>query len=80
MSNRSCPVCGAKWINSQLYWSTGKTGKDADLNALVCRLLLEKKAQGCVNPCKGQDGGVGWEERMKMTEQALLKLGIEFED
>jgi len=79
MSNRNCPVCGAHWVNGQLYWSTGKPGKDADLNALVCRRLAPEKAAGCVNPSKGCDGGVGWEERLKMTDQALLKLGIDFE-
>jgi hypothetical protein len=77
MSNRNCPVCGASWIDSQLYWSgTGKPGKDVDLNALVCRKLAPEKAEGCVNPSKGGDGGVGWEERIKMTEAALTKLDL----
>jgi hypothetical protein len=76
MSNRNCPVCGAHWVNDQLYWSTGKPGKDADLNALVCRRLTAEKAEGCVNPCKGQDGGIGWEERLKMTEAALNEFEL----
>jgi hypothetical protein len=29
-----------------------------------------------VNPAKGQDGGVGWEERLKMINDALLKLDL----
>jgi hypothetical protein len=58
-------------VNDQLYWSTGKPGKDTDLNALVCRRLPPEKAAGCVNPAKGQDGGVGWEERMKILDQGL---------
>ncbi len=76
MLNRNCPVCGAHWVNNQLYWSTGKPGKDEDLNALVCRRLTAEKAEGCVNPCKGQDGGVGWEERLKMVNDALFKLDL----
>jgi hypothetical protein len=76
MDLRICEVCGAKWIDGQLYWSTGKPGKDADLNALVCRRLAPEKAEGCVNPAKGQDGGVGWEERLKMINDALLKLDL----
>ncbi len=77
MSNRNCPVCGATWIDGQLYWSgTGKPGKDLDLNALVCRRLPPEKAERCVNPCQGMDGGVGWEERIKMTEAALNKLDL----
>jgi hypothetical protein len=71
MSNRNCPVCGATWISDQLYWATGKPGKDEDLAALVCNRLTAEKARGCVNPAKGQEGGVGWEERMKIIEQGL---------
>jgi hypothetical protein len=74
--NKNCPICGAKWIDGQLYWSTGRPGKDEDLNALVCRRLAPEKAEGCVNPVKGKDGGVGWEERLKMINDALLKLGL----
>ena len=76
MSNRNCPVCGAKWIDGQLYWATGKPGKDLDLNALVCRKLPSEKKPNCINPCQGLDGGVGWEERMAMTEATLNKLDL----
>ena len=72
MNVTTCPICSATWIDGQLYWSgTKKPGKDKDLNALVCRNLTAEKADGCVNPAKGQDGGVGWEERMKILEQGL---------
>jgi hypothetical protein len=71
MSNRNCPVCGAHWVDGQLYWATGKPGRDIDLNALVCRRLPSEKAVGCVNPAKGCDGGIGWEEREKILEQGL---------
>ena len=71
MSNRNCPVCSASWINDQLFWKTGKPGKDEDLNALVCRRLEGAKFNSCANPCKGQPGGIGWEERLKMMEQGL---------
>lgn len=71
MSCRTCEVCGAKWINNQLYWATGKPGKDIDLNALVCRYLTGEKAEKCANTLKGAEGGVGWEDRLKMIEQGL---------
>lgn len=72
MSIRKCDVCGATWVEGQLYWSgTNRPGRDIDLNALVCRRLPPEKVERCVNPAKGQDGGVGWEERMKIIEQGL---------
>jgi len=71
MSCRTCEVCGAGWLDNQLYWSTGKPGKDADLNALVCRRLTGEKAEKCINTSKGLEGGVGWEERLKIIEQGL---------
>jgi hypothetical protein len=76
MSNRNCPICGAHWVDGQLYWATGKPGSDLDLNALVCRRLPAEKAKGCVNPCQGADGGIGWEERLKMTEAALTEFDL----
>jgi hypothetical protein len=76
MSNRNCPVCGAHWVDGQLYWSTGKPGTDEDLNALVCRRLAPEKASRCVNPSKGAEGGIGWEERLKMTEAALAEFEL----
>jgi len=74
MSNKNCPVCGANWIDGQLFWATGKPGSDLDLNALVCRRLPPEKAKGCINPCKGAEGGVGWNERMSMVKEDLDKL------
>jgi len=77
MSNRNCPVCGATWISDQLYWSgTGKPGKDLDLAALVCNRLTAEKVEGCVNPAKGKEGGVGWEERMSMVEAVLSEFNL----
>ena len=76
MFNRNCAVCGAHWVNNQLYWSTGKPGKDEDLNALVCRRLEGPKANSCANPAKGKEGGIGWEERMKMMEAALTEFEL----
>lgn len=77
MNCKTCPVCSATWVDGQLYWSgTGKTGKDEDLNALVCRRLSPEKASGCVNPSQGCEGGVGWEERLKMTNAALAEFDL----
>ena len=71
MNCKTCPTCSARWVDGQHYWATGKTGNELDLNALVCRRLEGHKADACINPCRGQTGGVGWEEREKTLEQAL---------
>lgn len=76
MCNRNCPVCGAHWINGQLYWSSGKLGKDEDLAALVCRRLTPGKTEGCVNKNREQPGGVGWEERLAMLNDALSEFNL----
>ena len=33
---KECPLCTAKWIGEQLYWSTGKAGCPHDLAGLLC--------------------------------------------
>jgi hypothetical protein len=71
MNCKECEVCGATWINGQLYWlNTQKPGSDMDLNALVCRLVDPNKQAKCINPAKGQEGGLGREERLKLLELA----------
>jgi hypothetical protein len=30
-----------------------------------------EKANQCVNPAKGSEGGIGWEERVRILEQGL---------
>jgi hypothetical protein len=34
---------------------------------------MDKLAK-CANPCKGQEGGMGWEERLKAIERGLENL------
>ena len=76
MSCRICEVCEAKWIENQLYWATGKQGRNIDLAALVCNKLPKDKLTKCANPCKGQEGGMNWEERLKAIEKGLENLQI----
>ena len=71
MDNTQCPKCGAKWIEGQLYWSTGKEASELDLAGLVCNSLGDET---CINPLKGQEGGNTWEERIKQIEKDLLEF------
>ena len=72
-----CSVCGAKWINSQLYWSTGKPGRNIDLAGLVCNQLKNSAAKNsCINPCQGQVGGDTWDDRIKFLERMEAENGI----
>ena len=73
MNCKQCPKCGAKFIDGQLYWSTGQKGRPEDLAGLVCNTLGD---ESCINDYKGMKGGQTWEEREREAE-ALLK---EWED
>ena len=73
MESKNCPVCDAHWLEGQLYWATGKPGNDLDLNALVCRNLCSEKFEKCINPLKGEEGGIGWAERFNFIEKELAR-------
>jgi hypothetical protein len=63
-----CPKCGAKWIDGQLYWSTGALGDPHDLAGLVCNNLGDET---CINPCKGSTSGDSWESRFEGLKTLL---------
>ena len=65
IDSKICPKCGAKWIGGQHYWSTGATGNEKDLAGLVCNELSDEQ---CINPQKGAEGGMTWEERREKLE------------
>lgn len=73
MESKNCPVCDAHWLEGQLYWATGKPGNDLDLNALVCRSLCPEKFEKCINPLKGEEGGIGWVERNDFIKKELAR-------
>ena len=69
MGFKSCPKCGAQWIDGQLFWSTGKAGTDADLAGLVCD---NSGGEECINETKGTvHSGQTWEKRLGYLEGAM---------
>ena len=71
---KMCPKCGAKWINGQLYWSTGNKGTMADLAGLVCDQLREDQDQ-CINELRGTNhGGDTWEKRSAKLDEITQEI------
>lgn len=66
MDTKTCPKCGAFWIDGQHYWSgTNKLGNETELASLVCDRFGDDT---CINPCKGSTKGDGWEKRLSSME------------
>ncbi len=72
MENKTCPKCGAHWIDGQLYWYTGAKGSEADLAGLVCDQYSDEQ---CINTLKGtKHGGDTWEKRSEMIDKLFAEL------
>ena len=72
MDCRNCPTCGARWIEGQHYWATGKPGNELDLAGLVCNRVASDKP--CANPLRGHTGGDTWEKRDQKASDAISKV------
>ena len=67
LSRKECPKCGAVWINGEHRWSgTGNRGSELDLAGLVCNNLGDDT---CINPLRGQEGGITWKKRLEELEK-----------
>ena len=70
MENKTCPKCGAHWIEGQLYWATGNKGTEADLAGLVCDNYGDAT---CINELKGTEhGGDTWRKRMDFIDREMV--------
>lgn len=73
MNTRTCPKCGANWIDDQHFWTgTNKKGNETELASLVCDKFGD---DSCINPAKGTTKGNGWEQRLNSMEE--LKKDID---
>ncbi len=70
---RSCPKCGAKFLNGRLYWATGKPGDPKDLAGLVCQNWGDAT---CINPMRHQTGGDTWEKRLDFLNLMADELDL----
>jgi len=66
LNRKECPKCGAVWMNSQHYWSTGAKGNEDDLAGLVCNKLGDAQ---CINPKRGSELGDTWEQRLEFLNK-----------
>lgn len=75
MNCKKCSICGANWINDQLYWSgTQKKAMEIDLAGLVCNNLPSEKISGCINPKRGETGGDTWQKRLDFIDNQMDKI------
>ena len=74
MNIKSCEKCGAKWIDTQLFWATGKSGTNEDLAGLVCNYLPDNDIGLCINPKRGDTSGQTWEYRRGYIDGAMSEV------
>ena len=81
MNIKECEKCGAKWLNGQLYWATGKPGTEADLAGLVCNALVdEDDIVLCANEKRGDTTGTTWEYRRGYIDGVMSELSRNKDD
>ena len=74
MNIKSCEKCGAKWIDSKLFWATGKSGTDEDLAGLVCNQLDPSDVGLCINGKRGVTTGQTWEYRRGWIDGVISEI------
>jgi hypothetical protein len=71
MESKTCPKCGAHWLEGQLFWSTGAKASEVDLAGLVCNKLGDEE---CLNSSKGDETGLTWEKREKEIQRLFDEM------
>lgn len=76
MDCKTCNKCGARWLEGQLYWSTGAKGTELDLAGLVCNNLdpNDPESAECINESRGKEGGTTWEYRRGFIDGAMKEF------
>jgi len=70
---KSCPKCGAKFLDGRLYWATGKAGDPRDLAGLVCQNWGDST---CINPLRDAKGGDTWQKRFEFMNHMASELDL----
>lgn len=66
MTVKSCPKCGACFVDGVFRWAySGKEGDPRDLAGLVCRPAGDKT---CINPMRNVEGGDTWAKRLQFIQ------------
>ena len=75
MECKVCKKCTARWMEGQLFWSTGAAGSELDLAGLVCNNLNpdDPDYNECINPKRGETGGDTWEFRRGFAEGLMTE-------
>ena len=73
MTCKICPKCEAKFMDGQLFWSTGQKGDPEVLANLVCDLPQVQRSGGCINKAKSNPSKDTWENAGRLLMQWLMR-------
>ena len=73
LTTNVCSKCGARWLNGQMFWSTGAQGNELDLAGLVCNNLKPGEEVECINSKRGEVGGDTWDFRRGFAEGLMTE-------
>lgn len=70
---KTCPKCGARFLEGRLYWATGKPGDPRDLAGLVCQNWGDAT---CINPMREDKTGDTWQKRFEFMNVMASELEL----
>lgn len=76
MTCKICPKCEAKFMDGQLFWSTGQKGDPEVLANLVCDLPQVQRSGGCINKAKSNPSKDTWAKRQAYAEAMADEMDL----